>query len=235
MTDMSLSIINADLVLPSTGLAPRFSIVIPVYNEENAIEETVRYFVESYSKEESFELIVINDGSTDKTGVILDSWLQMHPNSIRVINHKINQGYGAALKTGLRNARSDLIAITDADGSYPHDRILDMVETLITRNAAMVVGARTGEDVEYSKIRSIPKIFLKAYVSWVARSDVPDFNSGLRVFKRSVAEKFLNILPSGFSFTTTIYSGDDYQSLSSGLYTHKLPSTYRKIENSSYS
>ena len=68
----------------------------------------------------------------------------------------------------------------------------------------MVVGSRTGEDVEYPLIRKIPKVFMRAYAVWITRQDIPDLNSGMRVFRRSVLERFLNVLPDGFSFTTTI-------------------------------
>lgn len=68
----------------------------------------------------------------------------------------------------------------------------------------MVVGARTGDDVTYPLIRKIPKTFLKAYASWIARQPIPDINSGLRVFRRDLAEQYLHFLPGGFSFTTTI-------------------------------
>ena len=68
----------------------------------------------------------------------------------------------------------------------------------------MVVGSRTSQNVTYPLIRKIPKMFLVRYVSWLAGQEIPDMNSGLRAFKRTIAEKFLNILPNGFSFTTTI-------------------------------
>lgn len=204
MTDFPLEAFHMDVLSPTRERQPRFSIVLPAYNEEHAIEDSIRMLMKSLSQEDNYELIVVNDGSTDKTGDLLDAWAQVRPHSIRVIHHQVNRGYGAALKTGIRAAKSPLIVITDADGTYPHDKILELVQTIFTRDVAMVVGSRTGEKVEYSKIRRIPKVFLKAYISWIAQIDVPDFNSGLRVFKREIVEKFLNILPNGFSFTTTI-------------------------------
>ncbi|MBI4721255.1 MAG: glycosyltransferase family 2 protein, partial [Chitinivibrionia bacterium] len=92
--------------------------------------------------------------------------------------------------------------IIDADGTYPYDRLPDLIER--ARHADMVVGARTGENVTYSFVRRIPKLFLKSYMSWLAGQPIPDMNSGLRVFRKSAAERFFKILPDTFSFTTTI-------------------------------
>lgn len=204
MNELPIEAIPQEVLSPPLEANPRFSIVLPAYNEEGAIEDSIRLLRDSLVKEDNYELLVVNDGSTDRTGEILDALVQAHPSSIRVIHHKTNRGYGAALKTGIRAAKSALIVITDADGTYPHDKIRDLVQTILATDVAMVVGSRTGEQVVYSKIRRIPKVFLKAYISWIAQTDVPDFNSGLRVFKREIVEKFLNILPNGFSFTTTI-------------------------------
>jgi glycosyltransferase involved in cell wall biosynthesis len=121
---------------------------------------------------------------------------------VRVLTHQQNRGYGAALKTGIRQAKHDLIVITDSDGTYPNERIPDLVA--LSREADMVVGSRTGDNVTYPLIRKIPKLFLKRFAEWMAHQPIPDMNSGLRVFRKSVAERFLNILPNGFSFTTTI-------------------------------
>ena len=179
----------------------RFSIVVPCFNEERAIEETFQELKSTLLGMNDYEIIVVDDGSTDETPKILGR-LQEHENLLRVITHQRNRGYGAALKTGIRHARHDLIVITDADGTYPNDRIPELVEACAEND--MVVGARTGESVEYSKIRKIPKVFLTAWASWIARQPIPDINSGLRVFRKDVAEHFLGILPDTFSFTTTI-------------------------------
>ena len=121
---------------------------------------------------------------------------------LRIVEHDRNRGYGAALKTGMRHAASDMIAITDADGTYPVEDLPRLVE--LSANYDMVVGARTGSDVTYSKIRKIPKYFLHRWVNWIVNLKVPDINSGMRVFRKDMAQKFVRILPNGFSFTITI-------------------------------
>lgn len=182
-------------------VAPRFSLVVPCFNEEHAIAGTVDELVSSLQSIGPCEIVIVNDGSTDGTATVLQQLAEREP-GLTVVCHSRNRGYGAALKTGIRHASSDLIVITDADGTYPNHRIGDLVE--LTRDADMVVGARVGADVQYPLIRKIPKVFMRAYAEWIAGQDIPDLNSGMRAFRRSVVERFLNILPDGFSFTTTI-------------------------------
>jgi glycosyltransferase involved in cell wall biosynthesis len=153
------------------------------------------------AKETNYELIVVNDGSSDGTSGKLRE-MQLADNSLKVIEHDNNRGYGASLKTGIRACRGALVAITDADGTYPNDRLPDLLHA--ARDADMVVGSRTSDNVTYSRLRMIPKVFLRAYASWIANKNIPDINSGLRVFRREVADKYLGVLPDGFSFTTTI-------------------------------
>ncbi|MFC1572479.1 glycosyltransferase family 2 protein [Candidatus Eisenbacteria bacterium] len=178
-----------------------FSVVIPCFNKDRAIGLTVDQRRESLAASDSYEMIFVDDGSTDETVAILAN-LASKDKRIRVIRHERNRGYGAALKTGIRRAIGELIVITDADGSYPNERIPELVA--LSKDADMVVGARTAANVSYPLIRKIPKLFLKAHCTWLAGQPIPDMNSGLRVFRRDLAERFLNILPDGFSFTTTI-------------------------------
>ncbi|REJ68737.1 MAG: glycosyltransferase family 2 protein [Planctomycetota bacterium] len=185
----------------SPEAVPQFSVVVPCYNERDGVGDTIAAIVKDLEAGPRYEVIIVNDGSNDGTAEILEELAPQYA-QVRVETHPQNRGYGAALKTGIRRAASDLIVITDADGTYPNERIPDLVA--LAHDADMVVGARTADNVEYSKIRKIPKIFLAAYASWIAQQKIPDINSGLRVMRRSVLEKFLPILPDSFSFTTTI-------------------------------
>ena len=183
------------------------TVVIPCYNEKNGIRETVEniYSIFSTNNIDNIEVIIVNDGSRDGTDAILNSLEDEYTGrNFQVLHHKRNQGYGASLKTGIRRSKSEYICITDADGTYPNNRIPELIHTAQSKDLDMLVGARIGEDVNYSKIRSIPKMILVPWVSFLCGSDVPDMNSGLRVFKRKLALDFLNLLPDGFSFTTTI-------------------------------
>ena len=183
------------------------SIIIPCYNEKHAIRDTIEWILSVIrdSKLKNVEIIAVNDGSTDGSEQVLNALTKKHhSDDLLVVHHKRNQGYGAALKTGIRRSQSDYICITDADGTYPNDRIPDLIEQISSKDLDMVVGARIGPNVEYSKIRSIPKMILVPWVSFLCGTDVPDMNSGLRIFRRDRSLDFLKLLPDGFSFTTTI-------------------------------
>ena len=175
-----------------------FSLIVPVYNEEDAIDHTIQELKNTFQRIETpFEIIIVNDGSSDRTAERLAKW-----DGVTVIRHDRNRGYGASLKTGIRHAAHEWIVITDADGSYPNHRIPELIER--AQDFDMVVGARTGANVVYSKMRSIPKWFLLQFAQWIAQRKIPDLNSGLRVFRKDVAQKFIKLYPDGFSFTTTI-------------------------------
>ncbi len=179
-------------------LAEGITLVLPVYNEATgliAVLDSLQAALQATGV--TFEIVVVDDGSTDGSRDLLRG-----RSDVRVLEHSSNRGYGAALKTGIRHARYPIIVITDADGTYPHEHLGSLMARM--SRADMVVGARVGTEVEYPLIRSIPKWFLIRFAEWMARTKIPDLNSGLRIFRRDIAERFLKILPDGFSFTTTI-------------------------------
>ncbi|MGK7913014.1 MAG: glycosyltransferase family 2 protein [Synechococcus sp.] len=175
-----------------------FSLVIPVYNEEEGVSQTLDDLHRVLGQSNyQYEVIAVDDGSSDRTADIL-----AHRTDIRLIRHGSNRGYGAALKTGISRAKYDLVAITDADSTYPCERLPDLVR--LARETDMVVGARTGENVTYSTLRKIPKWFLVHFSEWIVKQKIPDLNSGMRVFRKTSVMNFFGILPDTFSFTTTI-------------------------------
>ena len=183
-------------------LPPKFAVVVPCYNEEGAVAQTIEELRRHVGPLGPAEIVAVDDGSTDATAARLAAEAQAHAD-VRLVRHDVNQGYGAALKSGIRAARAPLIVITDADGTYPNERIGDLLAKMADHD--MAVGARVAPgEVTYPLIRRLPKIFLARYASWIARTKIPDINSGLRVFRKDLAEKYFHVLPGGFSFTTTI-------------------------------
>jgi glycosyltransferase involved in cell wall biosynthesis len=173
------------------------SVVIPAYNEE----ESVGIQIESLHKvlrsnKIDYEILVVDDGSIDMTS---EHALKA---GAKVLKQPINRGYGAALKAGILASKNETIIIIDADCTYPADEIPSMLEK--SDEYDMVVGARLGDNVYVPLVRKPAKWFLQKLASYLAGRAIPDLNSGLRVLKRSLVEQYYHLLPSGFSFTTTI-------------------------------
>ncbi|MGB7294724.1 MAG: glycosyltransferase family 2 protein [Candidatus Aminicenantales bacterium] len=179
----------------------KLSVVIPVYNEEKAIPDTVAFFKDLLNNYPDIEVIFVDDGSTDRTRQILKDGLDAR---MRLVANEKNKGYGAAIKKGAQLASHDNIAITDADGSYPNERIIEFFQKLVSEKAAMVVGARTGKMVKIGFLRKLPKLVLTKLAEYLSESEIPDLNSGLRVIDKELIQKSSKYLPQGFSFTTTI-------------------------------
>lgn len=173
------------------------SIILPAYNEEASIAKTIREVRLAIGKSSQIELIAVNDGSTDKTNAILGGI-----KGIRVIENSTNKGYGASLKSAIRESKADYILIMDADGTYPANNIPSLLGKL--KDNDMVIGARTGKHVTIPFFRKPAKWFLKHFAQYLTKTKIPDLNSGLRVFKREIATKYINLFPDGFSFTTTL-------------------------------
>jgi glycosyltransferase involved in cell wall biosynthesis len=173
------------------------SVVIPAFNEGDHIAEQVRA-VEAVLRETDwrYEIIVVNDGSSDETAQ------RAATTGARVLSRQRNAGYGASIKAGIKAARHDWILITDADGTYPADAIPGLLD--LARHNEMVVGARTGANESIPYARRPAKWFLRRLASYLAGQRLPDINSGLRLMRRSLVRKYEHLLPPGFSFTTTI-------------------------------
>lgn len=178
-------------------MSKELSIVIPAYNEEAIIAQVINELRQLLTRcGIDAEIIVVDDGSTDKTS---DAAIQV---GVRVLRHRNNRGYGASLKTGILAASGDLIAITDADGTYPMQYLPEMLRLM--ENADMVVGARTGANVNIPLVRRPAKWALNRLANYVTAFKIEDLNSGMRVFRREIALQYFSILPDQFSWTTTI-------------------------------
>ena len=183
---------------------PRLAVVIPAYNEEHGVGESLpSLFRALQGGTPPAEVLVVDDGSLDDTARASERLLAEHADA-RLLRHDENRGYGAALKTGILATEAELIAITDADGTYPSDRLPELCAKLVAEGHDMVVGARTGANVSIPLVRRPVKWVLARLIDVIADARVPDANSGLRVFRRDVVLRFLPLLPDGFSFTTTI-------------------------------
>jgi glycosyltransferase involved in cell wall biosynthesis len=177
---------------------PDVSVVLPVYNEAgHLLVEIDRIKTALESSPYSYEIIVIDDGSTDGSTEQL-----AQVDGIRFFRFAQNRGSGSARKAGTRAARGDVVVWTDADMTYPNDRIPELVKEL--EGWDQVVGARTSEQGTNKAARVPAKWVIRKLACYLTDTDIPDLNSGLRAFRRDVADQYLNQLPPGFSCVTTI-------------------------------
>jgi glycosyltransferase involved in cell wall biosynthesis len=177
------------------------TIVVPAFNEEDGIEGVVSR-LDGLALGVPVEILVVDDGSTDGTARVLERLKARNP-KLRVERHLANRGYGAVLKTGFARASHQVVVITDGDGTYPENKIEELLAR-IDDGADMAVGSRTGADVNIPLVRRPAKAFLRMLASFLAGTPIPDLNSGLRAIRRELVLAYRPILPSGFSFTTTI-------------------------------
>ena len=178
------------------------SIVIPIYNEAGSIGNLPERLTRILSQiQDPVELILVNDGSTDGSGEALR---KLEIPGLRILEHTKNRGYGASLKTGMREAAYPWIAITDADETYPDHRIPEFYNTIRTENFDMLVGARVGKNAKIPWVRKPAKWIIGMLANYVAQYKIPDINSGLRIFRKQTLMEYISILPDGFSLTTTI-------------------------------
>ena len=174
------------------------SVVIPALNEEGAIEQTVKDVsaVLKGAGYDTFEVIVVNDGSTDRTAEIAAAA------GAQVVSHLTNLGYGKSLKDGITASSYDTIVITDADGTYPINQIPELLEEYAL-GYDMIVGQRQGEFYKESWLKRPLRAVLRFIVEFTAGKRIPDINSGLRVFSRGTILPYFNQLCNTFSFTTS--------------------------------
>lgn len=179
----------------------RLSVVIPALNEEDGIQDICQRVlaVEPALREAGvaeLELIVVDDGSTDRTPQIVAALP-----GVRLIRHPVNRGYGAALKTGFSAASGDWIGFLDADGTYPPEYFPQLCAAAIGQNADIVIGSRmAGSDSQMPAVRRLGNRIFASLVSLISAQSITDSASGMRVFSKSILERIYP-LPDGLNLT----------------------------------
>ncbi len=175
-------------------LKKSISIVIPAFNEDLIIESvlgSIKTNLNLYID----EIIVVDDGSSDNTAT------KANIEGIKLIKHTRNLGYGAALKTGIKNSSSEYVLTMDGDGQHKHEEIKKLIDSL--KNQDAIIGSRKG--MFHSNLWRMPgKWFLQFLAEYLIGKKIDDLNSGLRLVKKDIFLKYMHLCPQGFSFSTTI-------------------------------
>jgi glycosyltransferase involved in cell wall biosynthesis len=181
------------------------TIVLPCYNEqEHVLAEVERIVAAMDASGLDYELLAIDDKSTDSTLAVLAAAAPRFPR-LRVVAMPRNGGSGTVRRRGTQEARGAIVVWTDADMTYPNERIPEFIRYLMDNPYVdQVVGARTSEQGSHRLLRVPAKFVIRKIAEVLAGTRIPDLNSGLRAFRRQVALPYLRLLPAGFSCVTTI-------------------------------
>jgi glycosyltransferase involved in cell wall biosynthesis len=181
------------------------SIILPCYNEQDHVAaEVERICAAMDASGYKYELLAFDDASTDGTLARLHEAAPRCPH-MQIVHFHRNGGSGTVRRIGTQRARGEIVVWTDADMSYPNERIPELVQ-LLEKDATIdqVVGARTSEQGTHKMLRIPAKWFIRKLAEQLTGSRIPDLNSGLRAFRREVALPYMRLLPPGFSCVTTI-------------------------------
>jgi polyisoprenyl-phosphate glycosyltransferase len=203
--------VSAETVVASAPVSapspadPYVSIILPCYNEQDHVTaEVERICAAMDASGYGYELLAYDDASTDDTLARLREVAPRFPH-LRIVPFHRNGGSGTVRRIGTQQARGEIVVWTDADMTYPNDRIPELVQMLEKDSAVdQVVGARTSEQGTHKLLRVPAKWFIRKLAERLTNSQIPDLNSGLRAFRREVALPYMRLLPPGFSCVTTI-------------------------------
>lgn len=171
------------------------SILIPAYNEEASLPATLESLIRDEYLQNA-EIVVIDDGSSDRTAEVAGQFAR-----VRVLRHPFNRGYGSAIRTGLRASKGEYICWFDADGQHQAEDLVNLCKKLIENDLEYCIGVRNAQSYQ-DPSRQPGKWLLRLSVNFAVGQNVPDFNSGLRGFRRDVLTRYAELLPKGFGAST---------------------------------
>ena len=182
-----------------TKFQPGISFVVPAYNEEGAVEATVRQLHDALSKSKlGFEIFVVDDGSTDGTAAAAKA-----SGHAKLIYHPVNAGYGRAIKSGIEHSQYAWIGIVDADGTYPVENLPELI-AMMEEGFDMAVGFRSNVAETVGATKNVFRRLMTGLLNLTLGAKIQDPNSGFRLFRRELTDMFGPFLCNTFSFTTSL-------------------------------
>jgi len=178
----------------------QLSVIIPIYNEYFSLEKFMPGII-AYCRDRNWNVIMVNDGSTDGTGELINRFSEN--DHVTILHHKLNKGYGAALKTGFMACHTEYSITFDADGQHALEDIDKLFHIIINRDADLVVGSRRSEKAT-SYYRGIGKGFIRCLAKILMTVPIYDLNSGMKIYRTELAQKYLLLLPDTMAFSDII-------------------------------
>lgn len=177
------------------------TIVVPAYNEHPNLTLLLPGWL-SFCRDHDLKLVIVDDGSHDGTRELLAAAATEHP-ELAVITHRLNAGYGAALKSGLAHASTALVATMDADGQHDMADIMRLRQDLLAGEADLVIAARTTSGT--SLYRKLGKFLIRQLAkSLLPNLTVTDLNSGMKLFRTREVQRYLSVCPDGMAFSDIV-------------------------------
>ncbi len=180
--------------------SPTLTIVIPVFNEEENLSHYIPELIK-FCQTRNWKLIFVNDGSTDESGSILNN-LAVFEN-VKILHHKLNHGYGGALKTGITCVETDYLVTIDADGQHDIRDVEAVYKLAVEQDADLVVGNR-GKNGNVNLYRAFGKKIIRVFTNILMPLPVSDLNSGFKLYRTDLAKRYQLICPNSMSFSDII-------------------------------
>lgn len=178
----------------------QLTVIIPAYNEGENLVIIMPKLID-YCKQRNWKIIIVNDGSTDNSKEILGQIPST--DSFKVVHHKLNKGYGAAIKSGISSCDTDYCITIDADGQHRFEDIDKLYTCLKSKDADMIVGSRKGTK-SASMIRGVGKSIIRRLAKMLMPVPIHDLNSGMKIYRTKLAQKYIHLAPDTMSYSDII-------------------------------
>lgn len=178
----------------------KLSVIVPAYNEEETLPGLLNNWV-IFCEDRDWNLIIVNDGSKDKT----KEYLTKFPPSahLQIIHHKVNRGYGAAIKSGIQASNSEYVVTIDADGQHDLQSSVELLEYIENEDADLVIGSRENEGRKIN-FRSVGKSIIRALSRAMVPNRIKDLNSGMKIYRTDLAKRYIRYCPNTMAFSDII-------------------------------
>ncbi|NVO21391.1 MAG: glycosyltransferase family 2 protein [Bacteroidetes bacterium] len=177
------------------------TLVIPIYNEEAVLPKVLPGFIDFCNKNQ-FNMVLVNDGSRDNSAKIIEQHVAKSSENVIVVSHKLNRGYGGALKSGIQASLTEYSIFIDADGQHRLQDVTNLFQKIRETDADMIIGSRKGQRGNW--FRSIGKTLIRSIAKLLMDVPVYDINSGMKIFRTELGKKYLHLYPDTMSFSDII-------------------------------
>lgn len=178
----------------------QLTVIIPAYNEEETLQSFLPLAIR-HCQQKGYQLIVVNDGSTDETGRLIDNFAG--EGILKILHHKINRGYGGAIKTGIQAVDTEYIITLDADGQHQLSDVDRLFTCILTEDADMIVGRREGA-THSQRYRNLGKTIIRIFAKMLMPIPIHDINSGMKIYRTDLARQYMQLCPNSMPYSDII-------------------------------